>query len=111
MERHIMVVQVNPVLGRDAEFNEWYDNYHIKEMLETPGFVSARRFKFCDVQLPSGDPASHKYLVIYEIEGAISPVVANLMSPETARRITPSSAFDSNNAVLRLFTAIGPMIT
>jgi hypothetical protein len=111
MERHIMVVQVNPVVGRDDEFNEWYDNYHIKEMLKTPGFVSARRFRFCDVQLPSGDTASHKYLVIYEIEGAIAPVVADLMSPETAKRITPSTAFDSSNAVLRLFTAVGPVMT
>jgi hypothetical protein len=37
-------VFINPLEGRDAEFNEWYDAEHVPDVLALPGFVRAERF-------------------------------------------------------------------
>ena len=74
MTRHIFVVQMNAVDGRDDEFNEWYYNVHIPEALAVDGFVAAHRFKISDTQRPGTDAYPYRYLTIYEIEG--DPAVA-----------------------------------
>jgi hypothetical protein len=69
MTRHIFVVQMNAVAGRDDEFSEWYDNVHIPEALAVDGFVAAHRFHICDTQRPGTDSYPYRYLTIYEMEG------------------------------------------
>ncbi len=59
MAKGVMVVQSGPAEGRDAEYERWYDEVHIPEVLAVPGFVGARRFRALD--------GSH-WLTIYEIE-------------------------------------------
>lgn len=39
------------------EYNEWYDNVHMKEVLALPGVISARRFKLANAQIMPGDDA------------------------------------------------------
>jgi hypothetical protein len=109
MAKHVMLVHINPIAGRDAEFNEWYEKYHLKEIMEIPGFVSGQRFMLSDTQPPFGESPKHQYLIIYEIDGEIESVAAALTSPATAKRLTPSDTPDVSNATLRLFTAIGPV--
>ena len=46
----------------EEEFNRWYDDEHLPERLEIPGYVSARRFK-----LEDGEGVL-KYLCIWELE-------------------------------------------
>jgi len=43
----------------EREFNEWYNQEHIPQLLEVPGFLSGRRY-----QSVEGDP---KYLALYEL--------------------------------------------
>ena len=62
MGRYVFVVQTDPVEGRDREYNQWYDEIHLKDVCAFPGFVGARRFR-----LVEGD-AKAKYLAIYELE-------------------------------------------
>lgn len=66
MEKHLFVVFTNAQDGRDEEFNEWYDNRHLADVLKVPGVVSAKRFVLSDFQRPTPHP--HKYMAIYEIE-------------------------------------------
>ncbi len=63
MARYSYVVFSRPVLGQEAEYNDWYDDQHLSDVLRVPGFISARRFKSSDDQ--GGDGA---YLAIYDIE-------------------------------------------
>ena len=44
----------------EAEFNRWYDEEHLPELLQVPGFLSAGRYSAL-----KGGP---KYLAIYELE-------------------------------------------
>jgi hypothetical protein len=50
--------------ARENEFNDWYDNTHVPDVLETPGFVSCTRYEL------AGDPGpgQAKFLAVYEVE-------------------------------------------
>lgn len=68
-QRYRFVVLTNAVEGRDAEFNEWYTNTHLSDVLAVPGIVSAQRYVLADFQR-GANPQPYKYLAIYEIETA-----------------------------------------
>ena len=65
----IMFVESSPVSAeREAEFNDWYDNVHIPEILTIPGFQSARRFELRHSETVPADPSKRRYVAVYEIE-------------------------------------------
>ena len=46
MPKAVMVVYSRPTdPARDDDYNDWYDNVHLREVCEVPGFVSARRYE------------------------------------------------------------------
>lgn len=62
MAKWVVVVESN--CGdpkREAEFNRWYNDVHVPDVLETPGVVRASRYEAVDA-------AGSKYLALYEIE-------------------------------------------
>ena len=70
MPRYILTVLSNAVSKeREHDFNEWYDNVHLSDLLNVPGFVSARRFRVTSAQPPPPyDPnPAHRFLAIYEV--------------------------------------------
>ena len=67
----IMVVMKEVDPDHEDEFNEWYNEEHLVERLEIPGYISARRFILEEGQ------GVLKYLCIWELEDG-SP----LLSPE-----------------------------
>lgn len=70
MSEYILVVLTNSVAGRDDEFNSWYDDQHIGDLLGLPGLVAARRYRLAEEQFDSTTfPTSpYRYLATYEIE-------------------------------------------
>ena len=64
MERWILMVEsscADP--SREEEFNDWYNNVHIPDILSTPGFVAVRRYVAKEFRDGRG-----KYLTVCEIE-------------------------------------------
>jgi hypothetical protein len=66
-ETYKFVVLTNAVEGRDAEFNAWYSNRHIPDVLDVPGIVSAVRYELAGAQRMN-PPWPYRYLAIYDIE-------------------------------------------
>jgi len=65
MEKWVLVVRSKCIDRlREDEFNNWYNKFHLPDILATPGFVSARRFMNPDFSAFGGG----KYLAIYDIE-------------------------------------------
>lgn len=62
----LWVVLTNPVAGKEAEYNAWYDGRHLDDSLAIPGFVAGRRYKVTDTVGP--ESARWAYLALYEIE-------------------------------------------
>lgn len=68
MAKAILVVESNPVSPeREDEFNDWYTNTHLDDVVAVPGFGSATRYVISDVETNS-DSKVHRYLAIYELE-------------------------------------------
>lgn len=67
MQRYNFIVLTNPVEGREDEYNDWYTNTHLPDVLKIPGIVAAQRFTRAAIQRGAG-PFPWKYLAIYECE-------------------------------------------
>lgn len=62
------LVFCNPVAGQEAEFNDWYSNRHLPDVLRVPGYLSAQRF---GLSAPAGvDDSCWRYLAVYEVDHA-----------------------------------------
>jgi hypothetical protein len=69
MAKYVILALTNPTEGNEDEFNRWYDESHIADVIDVPGFVSARRFRLADRQYQQNrTPNKHRYLALYEIE-------------------------------------------
>lgn len=103
-ERHVMVVFSAPHDGRLEEYDEWYDDVHLDDVLRTPGFVGAQRFDVADLSdVPAG---RYRHLALYEIEGDLDEAVDALVAGRPHRFISP--AFDTDATQAWVFTARGP---
>lgn len=75
MTTSVFVVHTNPVEGSDEEFNTWYDDTHLGDIVAVPGITRARRYvpavaanqALADQGFTPLD--EFEYLAIYEIEG------------------------------------------
>jgi hypothetical protein len=101
MAAHVMVVYTNPVAGQEDEYNEWYNNVHLKEVLQTPGMIAARRFSLVD-GAGSGDEPQHRYLAIYELE---SEDVKGTLKAMLGMPMNMSGAIDTKHAFMRVWEA------
>src|SRR5215468_1280424 len=101
MGRFVFVVQTEPVPGRDREYNQWYDEIHLKDVCAFPGFVGARRFR-----LVEGD-AKTRYLALYELE-TDDPQrdLAALTAAAGRERMRMTDALDLPRATTALFEQI-----
>ena len=78
MARHTLVVFTNAAEGKDEEFNRWYNDVHLGDVLGIEGFVEAQRFELKDMD---GSAPSHRYLALYQIEtDDIDAVIGRLTS-------------------------------
>jgi hypothetical protein len=55
---------LNP--GREDEYNRWYDDVHLGEVLEIPVITGAQRFELTEVQM--SDEQDFRYLAVYEFD-------------------------------------------
>jgi hypothetical protein len=105
VQRYLGVALTNPVEGKEAEFNEWYDNRHVLDMLALPGCVSAQRYRLADVQRV-GRPQPFKYLALYEIE---TDDLAAMAAELAARSGTPAMPWSDAVAPDLITLAFVPM--
>jgi len=64
--KYVFVVFTRPAPGRESEYNAWYDDQHLPDVLKLPGFVSAARYRYTRVD--GTNTASHPYLALYTLE-------------------------------------------
>jgi hypothetical protein len=60
VSRTILLTSVDISPGAEDEFNRWYNEKHLPEILACPGFLSATRF-----ECAQGEP---RYIAVYELE-------------------------------------------
>jgi hypothetical protein len=88
----VLLALTNPVEGKDEEFREWYWGTHIPEVLELPGFLSARRYRAAE----KATGASFRYATIYEVQGSTVAALDALFTAD----LTSSDTLDAASAVM-----------
>ena len=104
MAKHYLVVVTNPKPGQEEEFNKWYTEQHLDDVLKVPGFVAAQRFK---VNLDAAKSLPGPYLALYEMESDDPQATFDGLEKATMTGQMPiSPALDTVNIVSSVFTPI-----
>jgi hypothetical protein len=101
MSKHVLLVFTDPVEGREDEYNAWYDQTHLKEVLQVDGFVAGQRFKVADV-MPGVTP--HRYVALYELD-TDDPAAAVKALGDALPTMHMSDALDRTTAKMSVVTA------
>lgn len=87
-EQHIFMALTNSRDGKDAEFNEWYNNNHIPDIVNIRCYQSGRRFKKIT---SAGDISQYDYLALYRFGG----------TPKQMRKVLKDYASAVGNIYMR----------
>jgi hypothetical protein len=102
MTAYIQTVVTAPVVGREDEFNRWYDDSHLPEVLQVPGFVAGRRYALTG----PGSADGSRFLAIYEIETEdLAATLAALGA--AAPTMTVSDAMDQPATLTEIYEVLG----
>jgi hypothetical protein len=109
MARYTLVVLTNATDGRDEQFNDWYDNQHLPDVLALEGFVAAQRFRLADLDPPQ--KSRHRYMALYHIE-ADDLAAANraLMKAAGTDAMIISDTIDTSGAIAKYFEPITDVV-
>jgi hypothetical protein len=106
--KHVLVVFTESRPGQEDEFNRWYNEVHVKDLLAIDGIEAVQRFQLSDVN--PAQPAPHRWLGVYEISADPQDVMAALVAGRDTR--APNSpAYDSAKTVRWYYTAITDRLT
>lgn len=113
-DKNLFMVLSNCVAGRDDEFNEWYDNVHLRDVLATPGIVSAQRYDV-HVRAPMVEgevppEPSHRYLCVYEVDGDLDATMAKLAEAAMSGKMDMGDTLDRDGAAMMFWVARGPKV-
>lgn len=99
-----LIVFSNCTEGSDDEFNRWYDDVHLREVLSLGPIVACQRFRVSDEQAME---QTHRYLAIYEFEGSAADARSALL--EGASRFNMSDTLDT--PFMSITEELGPRVS
>lgn len=103
--RTLLLVGTNPVADHEDEYDEWYSNVHIPEILAIPGFESAQRFVL-NPGRRQGELPPQRFFALYEFSGDAELLRDTLRTASRANAITTSQAVD-RKTLMYVLTPIG----
>jgi hypothetical protein len=105
--KYTFVVLTEAIEGKEDEYNDWYTNTHLADVLKLKAFVSAQRFRFAAVDGPDATPPLRKYLALYEIETDDLQVAWDeLINAIDTEKMVFSEAFNKDAALAWFFEPI-----
>lgn len=108
MPRYKMIVLSRPTEGREDEYNAWYQNVHLGQVLALEGFKSAQRFRLAS---DLGGRDAWPYAAIYEIEtDDLGAVVKEIERQAGTAQLLISEAIDTQSAFAAIYEEIGPVV-
>jgi hypothetical protein len=110
MGRYLFVVLTEPVEGMEDEFNDWYTNRHLSDVLKLDAYVSAQRFRY--VSRGPDDVPLRKYLAIYETEtDDVAETQRRLVEVVATPAMPFSSAIDRSKSIGWYYEPITERVT
>jgi hypothetical protein len=107
-KKYTMVVLTNAKAGREVDFNEWYSNRHVHDVVKIPGFVAAQRFQWAET--PGATAPKFKYYASYELDtDDLGTAVAELFKRNGTPLLPSSDAMDPD-VYFAVYEAITPVV-
>jgi len=103
-KRHLILILTEPTEGQEDEFNDYYENTHLDEVIETAGWSSAQRFKLAG---QAGADCPLPYLAVYEAEGEDAQSIIDGMN-ETRGQRAQSGSINKKTGRVWVFEETGP---
>lgn len=104
------IVLTTPVPGREDEYNHWYDNAHVPDLLRIPGVISAQRFRIATVQRSPG-PFDFDYLAIYTFDSDDAQAIMDEIASRYDTDLMRMSDVMKSERWSCIFEAIGALRT
>lgn len=110
MRKYKLVIFSKPIEGREKEYNDWYQNTHLREVVAIDAFKSAQRL-ILNQTLSAG--AEHlPYLAIYEVEtDNIDAAIDELKSRAQTRQMFISDSMSAQHTIGAVYEELGPVVT
>ena len=112
----LLIVFSNPTADADqAEFNRWYADVHVPDILRLGGATSARRYKSSGVALLPGIPEPGQYVAVYQVEAEteadVQALAGKLQAGLAAGEADISPTFDMTSVQAAWVLPVGGEIT
>jgi len=98
----------DPVEGREAEYDDWYQNTHLAQVCAIPGIRSAQRFRLVDTGADA--PGPHN-VAVYQLDADPQAVFAEMISRVRAGELDMTTAIDQATVRVQLWAAHGQPVT
>lgn len=95
--------------AREQEFNDWYTNVHIPDVLETPGIIRGTRFQLASAPR-EGQPRA-QYLALYELGTDDLETVQKNLAENLANKRAQGRGIDCLQSVISAYyTLVSDMV-
>jgi hypothetical protein len=105
---HIFIALTTPVDGREDEFNQFYDDVHVPDILGARGWAAARRYKLSPTQRPDQSPP-WLYMAVYELSLPPQEAIGELAQrPDVGPHGRPQPPLWNDGSAAWYWSACGP---
>jgi len=114
-DRYIYLVMSDPLPGREADFNDAYQNTHMGDLVQLPGWTGAQRFRLMPVTPRATQPLYRRgYLIIWDQEGSDLGKIQSESRAAIAggkSRLIAGFDYSPDGPVSTTYRVIGPRVT
>jgi hypothetical protein len=111
--RYVYLVMADPLPGREFDFNDGYQNMHMGDLVQLPGWTGAQRFRLVPEIMPRNTQPLYRRgnLIIWDQEGTD---LGKLQSDSRAAiaggksRLIPGFDYSADGPVSTTYQVIGP---
>ena len=114
--RFVYLVMSDPLPGREFDFNDGYQNMHMGDLVQLPGWTGAQRFRLVPDVMPRSTRPLYRRgnLIIWDQEGTDLSKLrgdANAAIAGGKSRLIPGFDYSPDGPVRATYQVIGPRIT
>lgn len=110
MAKYKLIVLINAIEGREDEFNNWFINQHVPDVLTIPGMKTAQRFELAEHQR-EGAKKEFRFLTLYDVETDDLPWVIHEMKIRQGTPQMVSTDTIAPPASIHFFEPITELVT
>jgi hypothetical protein len=105
MTEYLLMAMTNCVPGKEDQYNLWFDNVHIPEILAVDGFSSVQRLQLTSEQRTPG-PHPYSFAALYRIDTDDLKATLKALG-DAVKTGTKTDASDTSRRALWVYQPLG----